>query len=207
MKKISPKRKLIQQCALELFRENGYERTSIAQICLAAGVAEGTFYYHFSNKDALVKTLITDPFAMNDAALAELIDCDTHFERLLAIIYTSVSTALKVGPDIMRAYFRVLLGKSTQEQSGPSEQSIGPYNKMQSAIIRAITKAQEASEARNQSSPRQLATLVDRIIMGAYMNWAFMGGNYDLKKALRLKFEVLLDVRDDLRIESTRREE
>ena len=43
-------REALYQAALEQFRSCGYEQTSIADICKAAGVAKGTFFNHFPTK-------------------------------------------------------------------------------------------------------------------------------------------------------------
>jgi len=45
--------------AFELFGQQGYEQTTVAQIAKAVGVTEMTFYRHFGSKDQL---LVEDPY-------------------------------------------------------------------------------------------------------------------------------------------------
>src|SRR6201996_7488004 len=40
----------LQQAALELYREHGFERTTTAEIAAHAGVTERTFFRHFADK-------------------------------------------------------------------------------------------------------------------------------------------------------------
>ena len=47
-------RRKIYDAALELFRERGFEETSMRDIAAKAGVALGAAYYYFSSKDAIV---------------------------------------------------------------------------------------------------------------------------------------------------------
>src|SRR5438552_7591915 len=47
-------RKRIYEAALELFRENGFEQTTMRDIAQEAGVALGAAYYYFSSKEAIV---------------------------------------------------------------------------------------------------------------------------------------------------------
>jgi AcrR family transcriptional regulator len=47
-------RSRILNAALELFREHGFEQTTMRQIATAADVAVGAAYYYFESKDALV---------------------------------------------------------------------------------------------------------------------------------------------------------
>jgi AcrR family transcriptional regulator len=52
-------REKIEECAIELFRARGSEKTSISEIAHAAGMAKGTFYLYFKDKDALVDSVIS----------------------------------------------------------------------------------------------------------------------------------------------------
>lgn len=40
--------------AIELFKEQGYDETSVIQVCKKAGVAKGTFFNYFTNKEAVL---------------------------------------------------------------------------------------------------------------------------------------------------------
>lgn len=44
--------------ATQLFAQNGYHATTIADIAKAAGVAKGTFFVHFPSKDAVIGALV-----------------------------------------------------------------------------------------------------------------------------------------------------
>lgn len=54
------KRNRLKAAALELFGEQGYERTSIDEIAIRAGVAVGGFYQHFRSKRQLLLVLMND---------------------------------------------------------------------------------------------------------------------------------------------------
>jgi AcrR family transcriptional regulator len=63
------KREAIEDAGLSLFLEQGYERASIEQIAVQAGIARGTFYLYFASKLALFEAL-----------------SDVWFEPLLAVL-------------------------------------------------------------------------------------------------------------------------
>ena len=50
----------IQEVALDLFIEHGYDKTSLREIAEALGVTKAALYYHFPTKDDIVKSLIDD---------------------------------------------------------------------------------------------------------------------------------------------------
>lgn len=53
-------RRRIQTVALELFTEQGYEKTSLREIAERLGVTKAALYYHFKSKDDIVNSLVED---------------------------------------------------------------------------------------------------------------------------------------------------
>ncbi len=53
-------RKKIYEAAMELFREKGFDETTMRDIAAKAGVALGGAYYYFSSKDAIVLAFYHD---------------------------------------------------------------------------------------------------------------------------------------------------
>jgi AcrR family transcriptional regulator len=56
----------IQQVALDLFTENGYEATSLREIAERLGVTKAALYYHFPTKDDIIASLVADRLARVD---------------------------------------------------------------------------------------------------------------------------------------------
>jgi AcrR family transcriptional regulator len=53
----------IQEIALELFTEQGYEATSLREIAERLGVTKAALYYHFKTKEDIVASLMEDRLA------------------------------------------------------------------------------------------------------------------------------------------------
>src|SRR5215831_10415799 len=62
-------RSRVQQVALELFAEQGYEKTSLREIAERLGVTKAALYYHFKSKEDIVHSFTEDYFAEFDALL------------------------------------------------------------------------------------------------------------------------------------------
>ena len=60
-------RSRVQKVALELFAEQGYEKTSLREIAERLGVTKAALYYHFPSKEAIVHSFTDDYFAEIDA--------------------------------------------------------------------------------------------------------------------------------------------
>jgi AcrR family transcriptional regulator len=63
-------RSRLRQLALEMFAEQGYEKTSLREIAERLGVTKAALYYYFKSKEDIVRSLIEDYVAELD----ELID-------------------------------------------------------------------------------------------------------------------------------------
>jgi AcrR family transcriptional regulator len=63
-------RSRIQSVAVELFGEQGYEKTSLREIAERLGVTKAALYYHFKSKEDIVRSLLDDYFGKLDALVA-----------------------------------------------------------------------------------------------------------------------------------------
>ena len=63
-------RERIQEIALELFAEQGYEKTSLREIAERLGVTKAALYYHFKSKEDIVRSFIEDYRAEVEAVIA-----------------------------------------------------------------------------------------------------------------------------------------
>jgi AcrR family transcriptional regulator len=50
----------IQQVAVELFTEHGYDGTSLREIAECLGVTKAALYYHFKSKEDIIQSLVED---------------------------------------------------------------------------------------------------------------------------------------------------
>jgi AcrR family transcriptional regulator len=65
-------RSRVLSAAVDLFAEQGYERTSVSQVVAAAGVAKGGFYHHFASKEDLLYEVYGDLIGRQLAAMAAI---------------------------------------------------------------------------------------------------------------------------------------
>ena len=60
----------IQSVALELFAEQGYDKTSLREIAERLDVTKAALYYHFKSKEDIVTSLVEDYFTAMDELVA-----------------------------------------------------------------------------------------------------------------------------------------
>ncbi len=79
--------------AREIFAEKGFEATTISEIVARAGVAQGTFYWYFSSKAALVSTLAKEMQEQIEQALYKAYAEANHLSEM---IDSSVAAAFHI---------------------------------------------------------------------------------------------------------------
>lgn len=80
-------RRKIYDAAMALFREKGFEETTMRDIATKAGVALGGAYYYFSSKDAIVLAFYREmQEASNEPVLATLAEHKKLRDRLRSVI-------------------------------------------------------------------------------------------------------------------------
>jgi AcrR family transcriptional regulator len=70
MRETSDTRTRIQDVALDLFIEQGYEATSLREIAEKLGVTKAALYYHFKTKEDIVASLVDIRMAAMDELIA-----------------------------------------------------------------------------------------------------------------------------------------
>ena len=92
------RKKELLKIAYRMFIEKGYDNTSVDEIIAEAGIAKGTYYYHFPSKEATLEAVI-------DMMIAE------EAERAKAVISAPIPVLQKIVAVIMTM-------RPQQEESG-----------------------------------------------------------------------------------------
>ncbi|SEI15598.1 TetR/AcrR family transcriptional regulator [Pseudomonas fuscovaginae UPB0736] len=82
----SARGKLLQTAA-HLFRNKGYERTTVRDLASAIGIQSGSIFHHFKSKDEILRAVMEETILYNTALMrASLFEAGSVRERVLALI-------------------------------------------------------------------------------------------------------------------------
>jgi AcrR family transcriptional regulator len=74
-------------CAAQLFRQKGYERTTVRDIAAEVGIQSGSIFHHFSTKEDILKAVMSEALVYFTQRLGEAIEAaESPAEKLLACI-------------------------------------------------------------------------------------------------------------------------
>jgi len=75
------------QVAAHLFRNKGYERTTVRDLAGAVGIQSGSIFHHFKSKDEILRSVMEETIRYNTALMhAALEEASNVRERVLALI-------------------------------------------------------------------------------------------------------------------------
>jgi len=86
-------RRKIYEAAMELFREKGFEETTMRDIAAKAGVALGATYYYYSSKDAIVLAFYREMQETSTPLVDEVLG---HRKKLKERIHAVIDERLKL---------------------------------------------------------------------------------------------------------------
>ena len=96
----------IVDIALRLFREQGYEATTMRAIAAEAGVSVGNAYYYFPSKQHLVQAYYQQSQDLHAAAARPALDAETSFEPRLRGVLRARVDSMQSEKDFAVAFFR-----------------------------------------------------------------------------------------------------
>jgi TetR/AcrR family fatty acid metabolism transcriptional regulator len=92
LKKAKPKYMQIIDAAVIVIAENGYHQAQVSKIAKQAGVADGTIYLYFKNKEDILISLFEEKMGYFVEKIEEMIEGKaTSTEKLLVLVETHLS--------------------------------------------------------------------------------------------------------------------
>jgi AcrR family transcriptional regulator len=160
-------RALIIETALRLFRERGYEHTTMRAIAAEAGVSVGNAYYYFASKEHLIQGFYDQAQVDHALAAAPILSRETDFEtRVRGVINTWI--------DVMEPY-RAFAGTFFKNAADPRS-PLSPFSPesapAREASIGLWRQVIEGSDARITKTLRaELPELLWLYLMGIVLYW------------------------------------
>jgi len=162
------KRRRILDGAVQVFSRNGFFNSKVAHVAREAGVADGTIYLYFKNKEDLLIQVFIDTMetalARQEAALEGITD---PVEKLQSFIHVHFDV-VKDNPSLAEV-LTVELRQSSKFMRGSDLRLFGQYL---GVIARIIDEGQEAGVFSRLISSRSAARAVFGALDELQLEWA-----------------------------------
>ncbi|PID21976.1 TetR family transcriptional regulator [Sporosarcina sp. P3] len=191
------KKTAIVHSAIEVFQEQGIEKTKISDIVKRAGIAQGTFYLYFPSKLSLMPA-IAEVMVMKTIEIVKLTVDDEaaypkQFEQMVDAIF-------KVNKEYYEILAVIYSGLASTEHIREWESVYAPFYEW---ISEKLEAAKTAGAVRQSIKPERTAKIIIGLIESA-AEQVFLYAQHDESEADRQKEEVLDFMSHALQFQTTK---
>lgn len=163
MGRTSDAREKILATALSLIEVRGYSALGVAEICAAAGVPKGSFYYFFESKEALALAVIDEHWAQQRQDWTRILGGQAEPLERLRQLFEATQASLLAGQQSCGTVSGCMFGNLTLEMSNQTEairerlQQI--FNAQVDMVAAVVSEALDRGQV-TVSDPREAARSV-----------------------------------------------
>ncbi|HLR52309.1 MAG TPA: TetR/AcrR family transcriptional regulator [Candidatus Avamphibacillus sp.] len=189
MKKNKPKYKMIIDAAVKVIAENGYHSSQVSKIAKEAGVADGTIYLYFKNKEDILVSVFEEKMGQFIEEIAEAIKKKRNVkDKLLTLIQ------MHYGQLAANRYLAIVTQLELRQSNLTLRREINAVLKPYLTVIDSIIKegVEEGIFKQNLNVP-----LVRQMIFGTLdetvTNWVMQDEKYNLVSQAKKVHSLILN--------------
>lgn len=183
--KAEQSKRSLMEATLRLAGANGYQNTSIRDICAEAGLSIGAFYYHYESKD----DLLNESFLFFDRTIDA--ESENRYEQMpavqavKAVLIDQTAFTEKIGARLMREYYRALL-------QGEDIKAIAGGRLYYKTVKKFVEKCQREGFVKKDYSAAYISDFLIKSVRGCVVDWCLHDGEYNLTKRTEQEVEYFI---------------
>jgi len=171
----------IYETALELIQRDGFDNVAIGDICKAAQISVGLFYYYFPSKNDILFELYkrADDYFNHD--IKNSLKTDDYPGKIREYMNGYITFVNKDGIDLIRNLYIPTNTFFIEKGRG-----------MQMVLERVIREGQAAGQIDSRMTPEESVTFIFTILRGIIFDWCLYNGGYDLPEKAQPFIEMVV---------------
>ena len=149
-------RRRIFETAIALFRERGFEQTTVDEITEKADVGRGTFFNYFPRKESVLAYLSEERVALAEENAAVLLEDRASANDKLLDIYAFAASAYLKDRELSRYVFNEWMQRAFQ----PTQEAGQRWHKL---VVAVIEQGQAAGALRADVQPVVMESLLSSV--------------------------------------------
>ncbi len=182
--------------ALELFINNGYERTSLTDIAKQIGITKPAIYYHFESKEVLFLAVVDGFITELEKWTLSIVEADVSVQEMLQMLFSmpkdvkgSMTTLTDVGDSKTPKFHTYMLMFEGIKIFPEVRQRIDTfYTHIRNMMADKIKEAQASGEIRTDIHPDAFAFQMFAALEGTFLMSIF-NADTDLETMSQKMFE------------------
>jgi AcrR family transcriptional regulator len=151
------KRRELIRAGAAVFKEKGYEATTLNDIAERVGVDRASLYYYVGGKEELLHEAVRGGVADNLAEVDRILKLDESPEEKLRLIVARLLSSYEESYPAMFVYIQEDMSKVASEESDWAKEMSAQTKRFESATIKLIKQAMNEGRFRDDVSPELAA--------------------------------------------------
>ncbi len=165
-RKKAQQRRRITETAVELFREKGYEHTTVEEIVRRVEISQPTFYNYFSSKEAVLREVALALLARWARRVRAQLEVDQPTEDKLRLMYKRMAQGMSDDKALWRAIVIAdALSPFRDEQQREAEAELQHF------LVELLEEGQRRGEITRDFSARELVASLIPMQINRCMAW------------------------------------
>ncbi|MFY0542533.1 TetR/AcrR family transcriptional regulator [Brevibacillus sp. H7] len=180
-------RQKIFNAAIKLFKEHGFEATTIDMISEEADVARGTIFLHFTSKESILANWGYERLQEIEERREEWDFGESCKQRVLRI-YKILNEV-----NIQNYDFIKVLIESSMKHRRVLESEKNVYIELRELFADLIEEAQEKGRLKTKFNPLVAANMLENIYYNALYDWVRSEGAWPLEEIMEEKVSIVFE--------------
>jgi TetR/AcrR family transcriptional regulator, cholesterol catabolism regulator len=179
----------IFHAAIDLFRERGFEQTTVDDITEKADVAKGTFFNYFHRKEAVFAYLSEERLTVIEEKIGALLEEDRSAIEKLIELYVMAASSYEEDAELARFVLHELMRRAY----GPNEDLAVRWHAI---IQKVVEQGQERGEIRREIPFVRLEGVLGCIFHGTLFEWVHccnLPDSFALLPELRARLTLVME--------------
>ena len=171
---------MILDAAVRIIKKKGAGALTVRSVCEEADVSNGTFYYHFKNKDDLLMSFLRETSFDGFELRTPLRQISRRVTELYLLL---VERYMALGLDFMKSFYTAgnrSLSAYMSEVKGQFEPDT-----VMARSEREITAAQAQGIIKKSANIHEICMDICTIVKGCVLEWCLMEGNMNINSTLQ----------------------
>ena len=180
-------RRRIFKVAVKLFRDRGFEATTIDEITEKADVAKGTFFNYFPRKEAVLGYLSEVWIAEAEENAEAILTAKKSAREKLVELLSGLAAQYEEDRDL--SWF-VIMEWLKRAFTGTED----VHARWHTLIVRVVEQGQATGELKRSVNPHRAEFVLGSVYMGTLIMWLCCPeGQFPLRDELRARLALVLD--------------
>lgn len=181
-------RNRIFHAAIDLFRDQGFEQTTVDEITERADVAKGTFFNYFPRKDAVLGYLSETRLLDVEENAGRMLEEARPAREKLFDLYATAASAYEEDHELSRYVVLELMGRAF----AASEDIAMRWHEL---VVRLIRQGQNDGEMRREVDPVRLESLLTGVYYATLYTWVCcpVDAAFPLREELRARLTLTME--------------